>query len=119
MARLRLTLHKVVCYSDADGTSAKDCLQISTEKETDSAYFTKSEGVYVNYTLNLVDFSFKKKMYQPTEIIATIQLTMATGATWTSLSRTALDSLFKFKQVTLEELPASLTNNTSRTDHRR
>ena len=113
MARLRLTLHKVVCYSDADGTSAKDCLQISTEKETDSAYFTKSEGVYVNYTLNLVDFSFKKKMYQPTEIIATIQLTMATGATWTFLSRTALDSLFKFKQVTLEELPASLTNNTA------
>lgn len=112
MARLRLTLHKVNCYTDASGTAAKNCLQISTEKETDSAFFKKSEGVFVNYTLNLVDFSFKKKMYQPTEIIAAIQLTMATGATWTSLNRSALDSLFKFKKVTLEELPANLTENT-------
>lgn len=112
MARLRLTLHNVDCYTDANGTSAKDCLQISTEKETDSAYFTKSEGVYVNYTLNLVDFSFKKKMYQPTEIIAAIQLTMATGATWTSLNRSTLDSLFKFKKVSLEELSPNLTENT-------
>ena len=112
MARLRLTLHKVECYQKADGISAKECLQISTEKETDSAFFLKSEGQYVNYTLNLVDFSFKKKMYQPTEIIAAIQLTMATGATWTSLNRSTLDSLFKFKKVSLEELSPTLTDNT-------
>ena len=110
MARLRLTLHNVDCYTDSNGTVAKDCLQISTEKETDSAYFTKSEGVFVNYTLNLVDFSFKKKMYQPTEIIADIQLTMAEGSTWESLDRSTLDSLFKSKRITLEELTAKTSD---------
>ena len=109
MARLRLTIHDVSCFKDATTTNPiTKNLCVSTEKETDTAFFPVSETSNMNYTLNLVDFSFKKKMYQPTEIIAEIQLTQTDGKPedWAPLSRGTLNKLFKFKQVTLEELPA-------------
>ena len=107
MARLRLTLHSIGCNQDATlGSLTTKDLCISTDKETDSAYFQKGETGVFQYLLTLVDFSFKKKMYQPTEIVARIQLSMAAGASpnWEPLSRAELDRLFKFKKVTLDEL---------------
>lgn len=113
MARLRLTLHSVSCFKDAALTSpqTKD-LSVSTEKETDNAFFLKDKAEVYHYLLTLVDFGFKKKMYQPTEIIAKIQLTMADGADWKPLSRQALDTLFKFKRVSLEELSSNKKDDT-------
>ena len=107
MARLRLTLHDISCYENS-ALVAKNLI-VATEQGTDTAYFQKSSTENYQYTLTLVDFGFKKQMYQPTEIIAEIQLSMTAGttATWQSLSRSVLDKLFKHKKVTLDEIPVT------------
>ncbi len=104
MARLRLT----ICGEPKD-------LVISTQKETDSASFVAEDGNSYDYQLSLIDFSFKKKMYQPTEMIAKIQLTKISGKKddWKSISRDGLDSIFKFKKVVLEEMPTDLNDKTA------
>ena len=118
MARLRLTLHKISCYADGQGSSQSERdLKVSTEKGTDNAFFQTSDNTYLSYQLNLVDFGFKKKMYQPTEITAVIhlKLTNEKDDSWKSISRKVLDGLFKFKQVTLEELDPSDDNTVIQT----
>lgn len=103
MARLRLT----ICGEPKD-------LVVSTEKETDTVSFESTDGSNYDYKLSLIDFCFKKKMYQPTEIIAEIQLTKTSGNKddWKAISRSGLDSLFKFKKVVLDELSSKLEDKT-------
>ncbi len=85
MARLRLT----ICGEPKD-------LVVSTEEGTDTVSFESTDGNNYEYQLSLIDFCFKKKMYQPTEIIAEIQLTKTNGKKddWKAISRSGLDSLF-------------------------
>ena len=112
MARLRLTIHDVDCFESATSANSQTIdLAVSTEKETASTFFQSGDSKY-GYTLTLVDFSFKKKMYQPTEIIADIQISMTAGpsADWKSIGKDALVTLFKNKKVTLEEMTAKESN---------
>lgn len=105
MARLRLTLHDVVCFeSTIATTSTTTDLSVSTEKETAETFFQVGTNKY-GYTLNLVDLSFKKKMYQPTEVMADIQITM-TKDDYHAIDKDTLVSLFNNKKVTLELLPS-------------
>lgn len=103
MARLRLTIHNVTDYStDSAANKFLKDLCISTERDTDTALFPiNSKNEKKSYTLSLVDFSFKKQMYQPTEIIADIQLSSGDAG---DMKRATLDTIFKFKKVTLEEI---------------
>ena len=106
MARLRLTLHGISCYENGEANDLKPAdLSVSTESDTASTFF-QVDGSKYGYTLTLTDFSFKKKMYQPTEIQAEIQLTMSAGntATFIAIGKKALVDLFKSKKVTLEEI---------------
>lgn len=106
MARLKLTIHGVSYFDSATASNPlTGNLSVSTEKETATTFFQVGEVKY-NYALTLVDFSFKKKMYQPTEIKANIQISMAAGksADWKSIDRKTLISLFRFKKITLEEV---------------
>ena len=106
MARLRITLHKVCCFEkDTDLKPGHD-LSVSTEKETATAFFQVGD-TRQNYTLNLIDFNFKKKMYQPTEVTAVIQITMTKGdSNLIFLGREELIKLFRSVRVSLEELNA-------------
>ena len=106
MARLKLTIDSVSYFDSATASDPiKGSLSVSTEKETATTFFKVGDYKY-NYALTLVDFSFKKKMYQPTEIKANIQISMAAGksADWKSIDRKTLISLFRFKKITLEEV---------------
>jgi hypothetical protein len=106
MARLKLTIHDVSFFDSATASDPTiGDLSVSTEKETATTFFQVGDNKY-NYALTLVNFSFKKKMYQPTEIMATIQISMASGksADWKSIDRKTLISLFRFKKITLEEV---------------
>ena len=104
MASLRLTIHGVNCYADSSlkNLGNRD-LNVSTEKETDTIFVKVSETEVLDYTLNLVDLSFKKKMYQPTEIMAEIQLTRANNVGWRSIGKDVLINLFLKKKVSLKE----------------
>ena len=105
MARLRLTIHKVNCYQDSTSQKlVEKTLHVSNEKETDTIFVKVSDTEYLDYTLNLVDLSFKKKMYQPTEVIAEIQLTRTNSTGWQTIDKKSLVELFLNKQVSLEEV---------------
>ena len=112
MAKLRLTIHQVSCYQDSTLKKlvARD-LHVSNEMETDTISIKVSDTDGMDYTLNLIDLSFKKKMYQPTEVSAEIQLTKAQGTKWKTIGKSVLIELFKNKKVSLEEMGKDAQNN--------
>lgn len=104
MARLSLTIYGVSCYKDETATAVSgNDLSISTEKDTATANLEVGNK-RLTYILSLVDFSFKKQMYQPTEIIARVQLSLNEGVTYQALDKKTLISLFLCKKVSLKEI---------------
>ena len=79
-------------------------ISVSTERETAVITFSSEKTEERDYTICMVDFSFKKKMYQPTEVLADLQISMATGLTsnWKALDRKTIEQTFKHKKVSLE-----------------
>lgn len=78
MARLRLTLHNF-SYFKKEGSTFTKVVQnvlLSTEKEDTTLCLPvgDSADTKLEYNLNIVNFGFQKKMYQPTEITADIQM---------------------------------------------
>ena len=82
MARLRLTLHNISCYENS-ALVAKNLI-VATEQGTDTAYFQKSSTENYQYKLTLVDFGFKKQMYQPSFLDTNVRLVCSSVS---SLSR--------------------------------
>ena len=89
MARLRLTVGKIT---------------VSTEKETGKLVLPVSLLNMSIYEMSLVNFSFKKKMYQPTEVLADLRICNSekSNSIWKPLQRNQIEMLFKHKQVKLE-----------------
>lgn len=112
MARLRLKLHNVICFEKAGEifTETKKDIAVSTENEGSTLYLETggTSSTKEEYKLSLSDLSFKKKMYQPTEIIAEYKIGMATGkdSDWKKISREQIETTFKYLRVTLDEVPA-------------
>ena len=112
MARLRLTLHDISCFESDTATEATTAdLSVSTESETEIVYFQSGDEKY-SYKLTLVDFSFKKQMYQPTEVIADIQISMTAGDSvdFEFIGKDELVALFKGKKSSLELMPDLASN---------
>ena len=89
MARLRLTVGKIT---------------VATEKETGKFVVPVSLLNMSIYEMSLVNFSFKKKMYQPTEVLADLSICKneKSNSIWKPLQRNQIEMLFKHKQVKLE-----------------
>lgn len=86
---------------------------LTTEGRTATMKFT-IDGSEYSYTASLVNFSFKKKMYQPTEVLAEVQLNMATDSNettsfWKKVGRASIEEAFKDKQVKLVTLKYNQT----------
>ena len=91
MARLRLTIGNI---------------SVSTEVETGRIALRRGLLGMDGYDVSLVDFSFKKKMYQPTELLADLRINKSLGSStsWKAISRQNVEKLFKHKRVSLEVL---------------
>ena len=89
MARLRLTVGKIT---------------VSTEKETGKLVLPVGLLNMSIYEMSLVNFSFKKKMYQPTEVLADLRICNSekSNSIWKPLQRNQIEMLFKHQQVKLE-----------------
>ena len=91
MAILQLKIHDLVPESQKDMT-------LSSERDT-----AKIE----DHDYSLVDISMNKGMYQPTEILAEIAISMAINqndglmTSWTSIGRAKIETMFKHKRATL------------------
>jgi len=109
MAKLQLTLHDAIFYESTTAIKADPGnIVLSTEQDTSRIYLADGTDK-TGYQISMVDFSFQKKMYQPTEIIAKLQLSKVKGdaATWKPVDRETLEALFAHLRVSLVELPAS------------
>jgi hypothetical protein len=103
-----MTLSGVFHYlstTDTEGTKAD--IQLSTDKKTSEIFiaFSESKKNVLKYLLALTDFSLHKKMYQPTEIIAQVNITSASGKDkdYKSISRKVLEEMFKHAKVAVSE----------------
>lgn len=113
MAKLRLTLYGVVYNDSKTGNQVTGDIALHTDKEEASICLTPEEtsSATENYNLTLVDFKFQKKMYQPTEIIAKIQISLAdedsnddNSKIWKPVNKKVVDTLFSKKKVSLSSL---------------
>lgn len=89
MARLRLTIGKIA---------------VSTEQETGVLLFFSGDLAMQHYFVSLVDFKMQKKMYQPTEIIANLQIYQAEGTEWKPVDKKNIRKAFYHQQVSLDVL---------------
>ena len=81
-------------------------ISISTEKETGGIIIPIGMTEIKSYRVSLINFCLKKKMYQPTEILADLEICMVDGldTEWKPVDRKTLEKLFKHKKVSLYEL---------------
>lgn len=109
MAKLKLEIQKVTYFSTGE---QEKTVNGSISLYTDKTGFTvklpieKNSSTKETYNLNLVDFKFKKKMYQPTEVIAKIQISLSDDKNkeWQSVKKDVIEDLFSNKKVSLESM---------------
>ena len=89
MERLRLTVGNIA---------------VSTEQETGTMLFFSGDLSMQHYLVSLVDFKMQKKMYQPTEIIANLQIYMAEGSDWKPVDKKIILKAFNQRRVSLDVL---------------
>ena len=94
MAKLRLTIGNI---------------SVSTEKGTATVSFETEISAKQNYNLSLVDFKFLKKMYQPTEVLAELNISAVSGngEDWKPIAKESIEETFKNRRVKLEEVDTS------------
>lgn len=82
-------------------------ITLATEQITSEIYILLKEGdpSILKFNLALKEFSFHKKMYQPTEVLALISITKAEGenSTYQRIDWTMLDKMFKHAKVSLTD----------------
>lgn len=108
MAKITMTLSGVLHYEEPDilkQTTAN--ITLATEKTTSEIYIQLKDGdsEILKFNLALKEFSFHKKMYQPTEVLALISITKADGEgyTYRRIDWTMLDKMFKHAKVSLTD----------------
>ena len=107
MAQIELTLYHVACYGLAEQESSVTNLDVTvaseiktlenpSEPEAKSIYLKVGDDI-TQYSLYLVTISFLKKVYQPTEVIAELQV--KGGA---AIPMSVLEKTFKHVKVELK-----------------
>ena len=94
MAKLQLKLHDLC----AEAGGKKETISLSTEKEAAELF---------GYSYSLDNFSMKKQMYQPVEVIADIAIAKSTKNDWVPIDRSKIETIFKFRKVTLSLMSAN------------
>ena len=92
MAIFQLTIHDF-CASPED-------------KKVDLSLTTGAKNEQINnYKYALTGFSMKKQMYQPTEIIADLNISMVSGTnSWAPVNRNNVEFMFKHRRITVKSI---------------
>lgn len=111
MAKISITFPGVVHYTDATNkVESKDNITLATDKVGCDAFLAVDEPAtkFMKCSINIKDFSFQKKMYQPTEFIVTLGIA-SEKSSYQDINRKAIETLFKYKQVAVKEVESSFT----------
>ena len=84
-----------------------ESVTVNTSTVTASISLLNKSGSTKSYVMSLMDISFQKKMYQPTEVIANIQCVAANTADYAPVNKSVIEGLFKFKKASLYDTPSS------------
>lgn len=103
MAIINLTLHNLSNYTEGGDVQSSN-ITLSTEQNAPVVILSVGDdkNTKLKFELSLVDFGFKKKMYQPTEILAEILIRRSDKNDKTSIKRNQIETLFKYLQVSLK-----------------
>lgn len=96
---LKLVINKVLATSDKEFAN----ITVISEQQTSELTLTNEEEKGQLYKFSLLKAEYQKKMYQPTAITSTIMIT-ASNASWVSIPKATLETLFKNKQVELYDV---------------
>lgn len=111
MAKISITFSGVVHYTDATNkVESKDNITLATDKVGCDAFLAVDEPAtkFLKYSINIKDFSFQKKMYQPTEFIVTLGIASEKD-TYQDINRKAIEKLFKYKQVAVNDAESTFS----------
>jgi len=96
MARLRLTIGKIA---------------VSTGQDTGTILYTMDDSTELHYIVSLANFKLLKKMYQPTEIIANLQIYLSKGSDWKPMDKKRIINTFIHQRVSLCVLEERISNS--------
>lgn len=90
-------------------------ITLATEQTSCDIYSQIKDGdsTILKFSLALKEFSFHKKMYQPTEVLALVNITKAQGENYTyqRIGWTMLDKMFKHAKVSLTDGDFTIGND--------
>ena len=90
-------------------------ITLATEQTSCDIYSQIKDGdsKILKFSLALKEFSFHKKMYQPTEVLALVNITKAQGENYTyqRIGWTMLDKMFKHAKVSLTDGDFTIGND--------
>ena len=111
MAKISITFSGVVHYTDATSkVESKDDITLATDKVGCDAFLAVDEPAtkFLKYSINIKDFSFLKKVYQPTEFIVTLGIA-SEKSSYQDINRKAIEKLFKYKQVAVNDAESTFS----------
>ena len=116
MAKINLTLRGVLHYEEPVMSKQKTGdITLATEQTSCDIYSQIKDGdsKILKFSLALKEFSFHKKMYQPTEVLALVNITKAQGENYTyqRIGWTMLDKMFKHAKVSLTDGDFTIGND--------
>ena len=116
MAKINLTLRGVLHYEEAVmSKQTTGDITLATEKTPCDIFSQIKDGdsTILKYSLALKEFSFHKKMYQPTEVLALVNITKAVGVNYAyqRIGWTMLDKMFKHAKVSLTDGDFTIGND--------
>ncbi|MBR4191138.1 MAG: hypothetical protein IKQ86_00530, partial [Prevotella sp.] len=116
MAKINLTLRGVLHYEEpVMSKQTTGDITLATEQTSCDIYSQIKDGdsTILKYSLALKEFSFHKKMYQPTEVLALVNITKAVGVNYAyqRIGWTMLDKMFKHAKVSLTDGDFTIGND--------
>ena len=116
MAKINLTLRGVLHYEEpVMSKQTTGDITLATEQTSCDIYSQIKDGdsKILKFSLALKEFSFHKKMYQPTEVLALVNITKAQGENYTyqRIGWTMLDKMFKHAKVSLTDGDFTIGND--------
>ena len=116
MAKINLTLRGVLHYEEPVlSKQTTGDITLATEKTPCDIFSQIKDGdsTILKYSLALKEFSFHKKMYQPTEVLALVNITKAVGVNYAyqRIGWTMLDKMFKHAKVSLTDGDFTIGND--------
>ena len=102
MAKITVALCGILHIKDAESREvSEEYITLATDKKSCDVLLVVDEkrAEFASFSMSILDFSFQKKMYQPTEFNVVLSIAASQGTTYQDIPRNQLDQTFKHLRV--------------------